>query len=408
MGWTPITKLNGAVPDNHPVISRPRDGAVLAGVCSGLARQWHVDPNLVRIAMAILTFFGGLGIALYLSGVLLLPRDGQTHGPLARAIPAVRTWPKGLLVALVVVACVAITWGSGGGSALVPALIVGAVLWFGVFKRRGVDTGTATPALEPTPFERAADAWRVRLGEHQVPGFERATSQPAAPRLPATDPDQYWQQPYTDPDDRLVSDAPAPVPAVRPKRRWGLWSLAFVLAGAGTGAVALFGLAGFPATPLAYLSAVLAALGITAVVASRFGRPPLLIPVIIITAVALLTQLTPGHGFGAIERVIAEPAQLPAAIEMGAGDVNLDLSRLSLNEDRQLAIKVGVGDVRVKLPATTASELTWNVRVGESRIDGESHSGVGLGGGAIFGGAQSDPTLTMTIEVAVGDLEVTR
>ncbi|MBI5027727.1 MAG: PspC domain-containing protein, partial [Actinobacteria bacterium] len=69
VGAAPVA-LNGDVPENLPVISRPRDGAMLGGVCAGLARRWQLDPNLLRIALVVLSVFGGLGLVAYGSGLL--------------------------------------------------------------------------------------------------------------------------------------------------------------------------------------------------------------------------------------------------------------------------------------------------------------------------------------------------
>jgi phage shock protein PspC (stress-responsive transcriptional regulator) len=49
---------------------------MVAGVAAGIARYIDVDVNIVRIAFAVLTFFGGLGVAIYLAGWLLIPEDG--------------------------------------------------------------------------------------------------------------------------------------------------------------------------------------------------------------------------------------------------------------------------------------------------------------------------------------------
>ena len=52
---------------------RIRDGRVVAGVCAGLAAYFGVDPTLVRLAFALLTVFGGLGILLYLGAWVVIP-----------------------------------------------------------------------------------------------------------------------------------------------------------------------------------------------------------------------------------------------------------------------------------------------------------------------------------------------
>jgi len=54
---------------------RIRDGRVVAGVCVGLAAYFGVDPTLIRLAFALLTVFGGLGVLLYLGAWLVIPDE---------------------------------------------------------------------------------------------------------------------------------------------------------------------------------------------------------------------------------------------------------------------------------------------------------------------------------------------
>lgn len=387
--------LNGLVPENFPVLSRPREGAVIAGVCAGVARRLGIEARIVRIIAILLTIFlSGLGVALYVAGLLLLPRDGEPMSPLTRAIPGLRRLPRGLLVTLVILIGVAITWGSGAGAALVPAAVIGAVLWFGVFRPR---TRAKAQAAEPTPFERAADAWRVRLGEEHVPGFELASS------------DYRWQQPYTDPGDRLVSDGEPALPIARPPRRsWRLWGLALALAGIGTGVVAgLNAVAGIPASPLAYLGAVLAALGITALIATRSGRPPLLVPAIIAMTVVTAAQfMAAPTAVGDYNRSFSDESQLPPSIDVPLGDVNLNLSDLHLTSDRTLHIRAAAGDVTLTLPQDARSAVSWQLAAGE--VKGLAGVSGNLGAKSFVTGpnAASGPTLTIYVEDALGNLEV--
>jgi phage shock protein PspC (stress-responsive transcriptional regulator) len=63
-------------------VTRPDRGSgrMLAGVAAGLARRWDVDPTVVRVALIVLTFVGGLGASLYGLGWLFLPHpDGRIH-----------------------------------------------------------------------------------------------------------------------------------------------------------------------------------------------------------------------------------------------------------------------------------------------------------------------------------------
>ena len=56
---------------------RPRDGRVVAGVCAGLAAYFGIDPTLVRLAFALATVFGGIGILLYLCAWIVIPEEGE-------------------------------------------------------------------------------------------------------------------------------------------------------------------------------------------------------------------------------------------------------------------------------------------------------------------------------------------
>lgn len=64
--------------DGPKKLIRTRTNRMLAGVCSGLGSYFGIDPNLVRLVLAILTLFGGTGIILYLAGWLLIPEEGES------------------------------------------------------------------------------------------------------------------------------------------------------------------------------------------------------------------------------------------------------------------------------------------------------------------------------------------
>lgn len=52
------------------------DASVLAGVCGGLARTLNLPPLAVRIAyVGLCIISGGIGLAVYLSLALSLPRE---------------------------------------------------------------------------------------------------------------------------------------------------------------------------------------------------------------------------------------------------------------------------------------------------------------------------------------------
>ena len=56
---------------------RMREGRVVAGVCTGIAAYFGIDPTLVRLAFAVLTVFGGAGILIYLVAWVVIPDEGD-------------------------------------------------------------------------------------------------------------------------------------------------------------------------------------------------------------------------------------------------------------------------------------------------------------------------------------------
>ncbi|MEV4582331.1 PspC domain-containing protein [Nonomuraea jabiensis] len=60
---------------NVKKLRRTHKGRIVAGVCSGIGEFVGIDANLVRIALAIATLFGGLGVGVYAIGWLLMPEE---------------------------------------------------------------------------------------------------------------------------------------------------------------------------------------------------------------------------------------------------------------------------------------------------------------------------------------------
>lgn len=65
---------NGSVKQLH----RTRNGRIIAGVCSGLSAYTGIDANILRLGLAVASFFGGLGVGIYAVAWLLLPEEGKS------------------------------------------------------------------------------------------------------------------------------------------------------------------------------------------------------------------------------------------------------------------------------------------------------------------------------------------
>lgn len=58
-------------------LQRTDNGKIIAGVCSGVGEYIGVDPNILRLGLAVASFFGGLGIGVYAVAWLLLPEQNK-------------------------------------------------------------------------------------------------------------------------------------------------------------------------------------------------------------------------------------------------------------------------------------------------------------------------------------------
>jgi phage shock protein PspC (stress-responsive transcriptional regulator) len=77
MDNAPYTDSEAPDPGPPPrPLSRPAQDRMLAGVAAGFARYLGVDVLLVRIALVVLCFAGGIGVPLYLASWLLVPQEG--------------------------------------------------------------------------------------------------------------------------------------------------------------------------------------------------------------------------------------------------------------------------------------------------------------------------------------------
>jgi phage shock protein PspC (stress-responsive transcriptional regulator) len=66
--------------ENQPgvrLLRRPLDGRILGGVAAGLASRYAINVANIRIALVVLSFFGGAGIPLYLAAWVLIPAEGS-------------------------------------------------------------------------------------------------------------------------------------------------------------------------------------------------------------------------------------------------------------------------------------------------------------------------------------------
>ena len=69
---------------------RTREGRLVAGVCTGIAAYFGIDPTLVRLAFALSTIFGGLGVLIYLVAWIVIPEDDGDGSSIAESFVSKR------------------------------------------------------------------------------------------------------------------------------------------------------------------------------------------------------------------------------------------------------------------------------------------------------------------------------
>jgi phage shock protein C len=74
--------LRAMLDDNDPMskpLMRVRQGALIGGVCGGLAKWLGLDPTIVRVVYAALTLLSAAfpGIIIYILLWILMPREPE-------------------------------------------------------------------------------------------------------------------------------------------------------------------------------------------------------------------------------------------------------------------------------------------------------------------------------------------
>ena len=142
------------------VLRRDRDEGWLGGVAAGIARRFGIDVSLVRLAFVVATAAGGVGIAAYALGWLLIPAGDSGPGRVrirtGRAAVEVALGTGLLLVAVLLAFRELGLWFSD--AVVWPVVLIaagGALIW-----RQSMGAPTEAPQREPraTPAPHAQAA----------------------------------------------------------------------------------------------------------------------------------------------------------------------------------------------------------------------------------------------------------
>ncbi len=133
---------------------RPDDSRWFAGVATGLARRWDLDPIFVRGIFVALAFFGGIGVVFYGLAWLLLPQeDGRIHLQEAMRGHFSAGFVGALLLSLTMLGGGSGPWDGGWfGWGFPGSLILTAVVVFGIWwaAKQSSNSVPAAPTSAPT------------------------------------------------------------------------------------------------------------------------------------------------------------------------------------------------------------------------------------------------------------------
>lgn len=396
-------------------IVRRSGDRVVGGVAAALGRRYAIDPVLVRILFAVLTFAAGAGALVYLALWVALPLVDEPappspHGPESRGVAF---WLGAAAIA--VGGAIALS-GLPAPRILLPIALVavGVALWQ---RPGGSGTAPGAPGQDTTPVDWspppvASGAGSARTGPAAVASAGLA-SQPRHRR-----PDVRWW---------------TPLPA-RPRPSW-LGPITIAVALLATGVVALLGLGGVLAPSSADLFAVaLLVLAGGLLVGTVRGRAKWLTwPALGLTALLVVSQV--GIDLDWADGVVVgtqsvAPASLDGTMNVthAVGDIEVDLTDTALRDGDEIDVTLGAGAVRILVPDDVDIDLSGTLGEGSvetvvpldlegSSVSGDVRYAVAVlddGGGddafdhVLDAPIPTDTTIHLNVEAGFAEVEVLR
>ena len=358
---------------------RPTEGRWLGGVAVGLGRYFDVNPLVYRIAFAALALVGGTGLLLYLAAWLVIPGEDDDESIAVEALRERQDHPW-LLVGVGLLAFGALFalseahfWPGTGNVWLAATLVGGALVWWHVSQRSDRPRAVQTAAT-PVAADEAAQ-----------------------------------------PDEATTRVQPPPPPPKPPKRP----SLFAPVLGALLAAAGFFGLLAVLDIYDVDVAAVLAAGVVIVGAAIAFGALTqrrvgglVFLGLLLLAAFALaaITPVSVGAGVGEKSERPATVTALDPSYEHGIGELELDLSDITLPAGTtSVDASVGIGKIVVTVPEDVALVIDAHAGVGSIDLLGARDDGVDADRTIRLPGSTPDaPVLDLEADIAIGDIQVQR
>jgi phage shock protein PspC (stress-responsive transcriptional regulator) len=373
---------------------RSRSDRMVAGVCGGIGRALNIDPVLIRVVMAVLVI-SGPGLFFYAAAWLLMPDEGSdrsaAQGLLGDRVRPDHPWLWPIVIGACVFIAIAMMSSFNFGKLVPGPLVVLALIWLFVFRRKGRRSGRWSGNHQNWTGHGTTWAARPENPAAPNPAYQATqTGPPPPPAGPSSSATQRPQdrtvepvQPVWTEDDPLglyVDEPPAPAtassaqPPVKGYR--GVKSIVVVLTGI---AIAIASAAG-ASTPLMLVIGV-ATLGLGMLLGGFLGRTMALLPLGILLAigVAVSTVFPNMPRDFADTNFVATPDTHITAISttyrFDAGSVHLDLTKATFEPGAKVIVNGGVGEIVVKLPPNVDVTGTVSAKTGEVDALGQRKGG---------------------------------
>jgi phage shock protein PspC (stress-responsive transcriptional regulator) len=432
---------------------RPVQGRYIAGVSGALGRATNTDPVLWRVLLAVLSFFGGVGVLIYLLGWLLIPAENDTASPIESLLGRGRSGMKPLSIVLLGGAAVltfAFVVNDGFRAALLAvAVLVGAAL---LLKRNS--NASPAPAAAPADPGAPADPWAHTApfppaaapadqtaafattapappgpAPASAPAEEPVTAATPLPPLPPQPP-QFTPPPggYRPPfaphgpfagsghhGTPLQAPAKEQKPPKPPRERSKLGRITFFAVLLVMGLLALLNAVGVAVSVSAYFAAALAVIALGLIVGTWFGRARGLIALALVATAGLGIASGLERFPGQVGTNVYRPTTAAAVADrydFSLGNATLDLRRVNFTGVQQeTTVQMKFGQVKVLLPENV--DTIADLRMGDGRavVFGRELNGTEIGAqeysdlGADGAGGGS---LKLIVEMNTGNVEVIR
>lgn len=296
------------------------------GVCSALARTTGTDVLLWRVLFVVLAFFDGLGILLYLVGLLTIPRVGEVHSVAERLFRGPNRRLRRDEILLIVLTLVAAGHMLGHGNNLVALVVIAGFVLLFLHGRQDA------PPAEPVGTPPLVQPTVARPASHVAD----------------------------------VTFAPPP-----PRAKSALGSLTLGLATLVVGFLVLLNTAASADIEAEVIvAAALAVVGAGLIVGAWWGRSALLVVMAVLLGIALAatTAVRPMLEAGVGERTWTPTGA--ADYRLGVGDATLDLRNMIIGDGAppQLEARVDIGELTIIVPKAVRVAVRMHADLGELAV----------------------------------------